>query len=52
MLNELDKEMEARGLEFVRYADDCIIMVGKQSDEEHKQIHRRKAGIKGQCNQE
>ena len=23
MLNELDKEMEARGLNFVRYADDC-----------------------------
>ena len=28
MLNELDKEMEERGLDFVRYADDCIIMVG------------------------
>ena len=27
MLNELDKELEARGLKFVRYADDCIIMV-------------------------
>ena len=27
MLNELDKEMERRGLNFVRYADDCIIMV-------------------------
>ena len=27
MLNELDKEMEKRGLNFVRYADDCIIMV-------------------------
>ena len=27
MLNELDKELEARGLNFVRYADDCIIMV-------------------------
>ena len=27
MLNELDKEMEKRGLKFVRYADDCIIMV-------------------------
>ena len=23
MLNELDKELEARGLQFVRYADDC-----------------------------
>lgn len=27
MLNELDKELEKRGLKFVRYADDCIIFV-------------------------
>ena len=27
MLNELDKELVARGLEFVRYADDCMIFV-------------------------
>ena len=27
MLNELDKELEKRGLNFVRYADDCLIMV-------------------------
>src|SRR5690625_81070 len=27
MLNELDKELNLRGLRFVRYADDCIIMV-------------------------
>jgi group II intron reverse transcriptase/maturase len=27
MLNELDKELEARGLNFVRYADDCMILV-------------------------
>lgn len=27
MLNELDKELEARGLRYVRYADDCIILV-------------------------
>ncbi|SHG34153.1 group II intron reverse transcriptase/maturase [Ornithinibacillus halophilus] len=27
MLNELDMELESRGLRFVRYADDCIIMV-------------------------
>ncbi len=27
MLNELDKEHDKRGLKFVRYADDCIIMV-------------------------
>jgi len=27
MLNELDKELESRGLRFVRYADDCNIYV-------------------------
>ncbi|MER2237851.1 MAG: group II intron reverse transcriptase/maturase [Psychrobacillus sp.] len=27
MLNELDTELENRGLRFVRYADDCVIMV-------------------------
>lgn len=27
MLNELDKELESRGSNFVRYADDCIILV-------------------------
>lgn len=27
MLNELDKELEKRGINFVRYADDCLIMV-------------------------
>lgn len=31
MLNELDKELEARGLHFVRYADDCIIAVGSKA---------------------
>jgi len=30
MLKELDKEMEKRGLNFVRYADDYIIMVGSE----------------------
>ena len=30
MLNELDKELEARGLNFVRYADDCNIFVKSQ----------------------
>lgn len=28
ILNELDKELEARDLRFTRYADDCIILVG------------------------
>ena len=27
LLNELDQELETRGLRFVRYADDCIILV-------------------------
>lgn len=27
MLNELDTELEKRGLNFVRYADDCLILV-------------------------
>lgn len=31
MLNELDKELEARGLNFVRYADDCVIAVGSSA---------------------
>jgi group II intron reverse transcriptase/maturase len=30
MLNELDKELESRGLRFVRYADDCNIYVGSE----------------------
>lgn len=31
MLNELDKELEFRGLHFVRYADDCVIAVGSSA---------------------
>ena len=31
MLNELDKELEARKLRFVRYADDCVITVGSSA---------------------
>src|SRR6478735_10297932 len=30
MLNELDKELRARGHRFVRYADDCSIYVGSE----------------------
>jgi len=30
MLNELDKELEARGLNFTRYADDCLIYLKSQ----------------------
>ncbi len=31
MLNELDRELERRGLRFVRYADDCVIAVGSEA---------------------
>ena len=31
MLNELDKELERRGLRFVRYADDCVITVRSEA---------------------
>lgn len=27
LLNEMDKELERRGHRFVRYADDCIILI-------------------------
>ncbi|WP_347552086.1 group II intron reverse transcriptase/maturase [Pseudalkalibacillus hwajinpoensis] len=30
VLNELDKELESRGIRFVRYADDCQIYVGSR----------------------
>lgn len=31
MLNELDKELDARGLRFTRYADDYVIVVKSES---------------------
>lgn len=31
MLNKLDRELERRGLHFVRYADDCVIAVGSSA---------------------
>lgn len=31
MLNELDKELEERGLRFTRYADDCVIVVRSEA---------------------
>ncbi len=51
MLSELDKELEARGLDFVRYADDLIIMVGSRqaADRVIKSVTRfieRKLGLK------
>ena len=51
MLNELDKELEARGLNFVRYADDCVIVV-KSHASANRVIHsitnwiERKLGLK------
>ena len=35
MLNELDKELEKRGLRFVRYADDCLILVKSEKAANH-----------------
>ena len=52
MLNELDKELEARGLRFVRYADDCVIAVGS-SAAANRVMHtitkwiEKKLGLKG-----
>ena len=51
MLNELDRELEARGLRFTRYADDCVIAV--RSEASAKRVMRtvtdwiqRKLGLK------
>ena len=51
MLNELDKELEARGLHFVRYADDCNIFVGSEKAAERvmrsvTDFIERKLGLK------
>jgi group II intron reverse transcriptase/maturase len=40
MLNELDWELERRSLNFVRYADDCVILVGSE-----KSANRVMAGV-------
>jgi len=51
MLNELDKELEARELNFVRYADDCVIAV-RSSAAANRVMHtitnwiERKLGLK------
>jgi len=51
MLNELDRELEARGLHFVRYADDCVITV-KSNAAANRVMHsitrwiERKLGLK------
>ena len=51
MLNELDKELESRNLNFVRYADDCVIVV-KSHASANRVIHsitswiEKKLGLK------
>lgn len=42
ILNELDKELETRGLRYVRYADDCIILVhsSKAADRVMKNVSK------------
>jgi retron-type reverse transcriptase len=43
MLDDLDKELEKRGLSFCRYADDCNIYVGSQkAGLRHEARERRK----------
>lgn len=51
MLDQLDKKLEARGLRFTRYADDCIILVGssKAADRVMKNVSmfiENKLGLK------
>ena len=51
MLNELDKELEKRGLRFTRYADDCIIVVqsekaAKRVMESRTKFMEKKLGLK------
>lgn len=51
MLNELDKELEIRGLHFVRYADDCIVLVKSKKSAERVMISvtnfiEKKLGLK------
>ena len=51
VLDELDREMEARGHRFVRYADDCNIRTqrtgGEAGDGERKAIHHGQAEAQG-----
>lgn len=51
MLNELDKELESRGLKFVRYADDCNIYVKSEKAAERVMLSitryiEKKLGLK------
>ena len=54
MLNELDKELEARGLRFTRYADDCVIAVRSECEtgyEDSIGLDTKETGLKGQHGQ-
>ena len=46
MLNELDKELETRGLRFTRYADDCVIAV-KANGVQKESCGRYRTGYRG-----
>ena len=51
LLNELDKELERRGLHFTRYADDCVITVKSEASAERVMYSvtswiERKLGLK------
>ena len=51
MLNELDKELEKRGLRFVRYADDCVTAVRSEASAQRVMYSitdwiQRKLGLK------
>ncbi len=63
VLDELDKELERRGLCFVRYADDCVIFVKseraanrvntmKQYKRKYKRFYRKENAIKGKYGKE
>ena len=57
LLDDLDRELERRGLSFCRYADDCNIYVGsKRAGERVMQavtaFLERQTEVEGQCVQE
>ena len=57
LLDDLDRELERRGLGFCRYADDCNIYVGSKRAGERVMasghgVSGAKAEVEGQCGQE
>ena len=54
MLNELDYELDNRHLNFVRYADDVVIVLKNKAAATrviHNRLDREKAWTKGKCYQ-